>query len=131
MELQIKIIGGLFILLAFIHIVFPKYFKWKQDLAPLTLINRQMMYVHVFFIALAIFLLGILCVSSSSMLLNTPFGKRISLGLAIFWAARLAVQFFGYSRELWKDKPFETGVHVLFSIFWAYLSIIFALACTR
>lgn len=128
MELQIKIIGIFFILLAFIHIFFPRYFGWKQDLVPLTLINRQMMYVHVFFIALAIFLLGLLCLTSSGALLNTALGRRICLGLGIFWAARLYAQFFVYSKELWKGKPFETTIHILFSVLWAYLSILFVLA---
>jgi hypothetical protein len=85
MELQIKIIGGLFILLAFLHVFFPKYFKWKQELDSLSLINRQMMYIHMFFIAFGVFLLGLLCLISSDALLDTAFGKRISLGLGIFW----------------------------------------------
>jgi len=127
MELQIKIIGCLFILLALIHIFFPRYFNWKQELSSLSLINRQMMYIHMFFIALLVFLLGVLCLTSSDALLNTIFGRRISLGLGIFWAVRLYVQFFVYSRKLWRGKMFETLVHILFSIFWAYVSIIFIL----
>ena len=127
MELQIKIIGCLFILLAFLHIFFPKYFNWKQELSSLSLINRQMMYVHMFFIALGVFLLGLLCLVSSDALLHTTFGRQISLGLGIFWAVRLCFQFFVYSGKLWKGKVFETIVHILFSLFWAYVSIVFML----
>jgi hypothetical protein len=127
MELQIKIIGGLFILLAFLHVFFPKYFNWKQELSSLSLISRQMMYVHLFFIALGIFLLGLLCLTSSGALLNTQLGKRISLGIGIFWAIRLYAQFFVYSPKLWKGKTFETAVHILFSLFWTYASAIFIL----
>jgi hypothetical protein len=32
MELNLKIISILLIILAFIHAIFPKYFKWKQEL---------------------------------------------------------------------------------------------------
>jgi len=128
MELQIKIIGGLLILLALLHVFFPKYFNWKLELGSLSLINRQMMYIHMFFIAFGIFLLGLLCLTSSDALLNTTIGKRISLGLGIFWAVRLYVQFFVYSPILWKGKTFETMVHILFSLFWAYVSTIFMLA---
>jgi hypothetical protein len=125
MELQIKIVGCLFILLAFFHAFFPKYFNWKQELGSLSTINRQMVHVHMFFIALSVFLLGLLCLTSSDMLLNTAFGKRVCLGFAIFWAVRLYVQFFVYSRKLWKGKAFETMVHILLSLFWAYVSTIF------
>jgi hypothetical protein len=127
MELHLKIIGLLLILLASIHVVFPKYFNWKIELNSLSLINRQLMYIHSFFIALAIFLIGILCLTSASELTNTPLGQKISLGLGIFWLVRLFIQFFGYSSKLWKGKAFETFVHVFFSIFWLYLSTIFIL----
>ena len=125
MLVQLRIIGGLFILLAFLHVFFPKYFAWKQELSSLSLINRQMMYVHLFFIALLVFLLGLLCLTSADALLNTQLGKRISLGLGLFWAIRLYVQFFVYSPKLWKGKTFETAMHILFSLFWAYVSTIF------
>ena len=125
MELHLKIIGILLIILSFVHIGFPKYFDWKNDLKNLSLINRQMMQVHTFFIAFAVFLIGVLCVSSSEDLINTEFGRRISLGIGLFWAVRLLIQFFGYSFELWKNKKFETLMHIVFSILWLYMTVIF------
>ena len=127
MELQLEIIGILLVLLAAIHVIFPKYFNWKNELTSLSLINRQLMYIHSFFIAFAIFLIGILCLTSATELTNTPLGKKISLGLGVFWSVRLFIQFFGYSSKLWKGKAFETFIHVFFSIFWIYLSTIFIL----
>lgn len=128
METQLKVIGGLLIVLALIHVVFPKYFNWKQELSALSLANRQIMYVHSFFIAFMVLLLGVLCVTSSADLVNTALGNRISLGIGIFWGVRLLVQFFGYSPKLWKGKSFETTVHIVFSIFWTYLTSIFITA---
>ena len=125
MEIHFKIIGVLLIALALAHIVFPKYFNWDKELKSLSLINRQMMTVHTFFIALTVLLMGLLCLTSSAELIETNLGKKISLGLGIFWTVRLFVQFFGYSIDLWKGKKFETIVHILASIFWAYLSLIF------
>jgi hypothetical protein len=125
MHLHLKIIGILLIGLALIHIVFPKYFKWDKELGSLSLINRQLMTVHTFFIALTVFLMGLLCFTSSAEVISTNLGKKISLGFAIFWTIRLVVQFFGYSSKIWKGKTFETSVHILFIFLWAYLSFIF------
>jgi len=125
MEFQIKIIGILLIILALVHASFPKQFNWKQELGSLTTINRQLMYAHTFFIALVLLLIGLLCLTSANELIHTSFGKRICLGLAIFWAIRLFVQFFGYSSKIWEGKLFETIVHILFSVFWTYLSVVF------
>lgn len=125
MEIHYKIIGLLLIVLAFVHIIFPKYFNWKTELRALSLINRQMMKVHTFFIALVVFLIGILCFTSTHDLIHTNLGRKISLGLGIFWTFRLIIQFFGYSSKLWKGKALETIVHVIFSILWFYFSFVF------
>ncbi len=125
MEIHFKIIGVLLIALAFVHIVFPTYFNWDKELKSLSLINRQMMTVHTFFITLTVFLMGLLCLTSSTELNETNLGEKISLGLGVFWTVRLFIQFFGYSTDLWKGKKFETLMHIIFSLLWTYLSIIF------
>lgn len=125
MELNFKIIGMCLMLLGAIHIIFPKYFNWKIELASLNLVNRQMMQTHTFFIALTVFLMGFLCTTNSYELINSELGKDITLGLAIFWSVRMFFQWFVYSRLLWIGKTFETTVHVVFSFFWMYLSVVF------
>jgi hypothetical protein len=69
--------------------------------------------------------MGLLCLTSSAELIETNLGKKISLGLGVFWTVRLYIQFFGYSTELWKGKKFESSMHIIFSLLWTYLSIIF------
>ncbi len=125
MELHLKVIGVLLVLLAMMHVIFPRYFDWKSQLSGLSLINRQMMYVHTFFIALVVLLMGVLCFTSANELVNNALGKKICFGLFVFWFARLVIQFFGYSSELWKGKTFETTVHVVFTFLWVYLSGVF------
>ena len=116
------------ILLALIHLIFPRYFKWRDDLSGITLINRQLMYVHTFFIGMVVFLMGMLCVYAASEMLQTKLGRILSFGLFLFWLTRLYFQFFVYSPELWKGKRFETIVHVLFSCLWIYFTAVFLLA---
>ena len=69
----------------------------------------------------------VLCVTSATELVETNFGKRISLGLSIFWFIRLIFQLFVYSSLLWKGKKFETIMHTLFTAFWIYISAIFCI----
>lgn len=125
MELQLKIIGGLLLVLAMVHIIFPKYFNWDKELSHLSLVNKQMMQVHTLFIALTLFLMGLLCLTAANELITTTLGKKIALGFGIFWGVRLLIQFFGYSTKLWKGKAFETTIHILFSFLWTYLTFVF------
>ena len=126
MELNLKIIGVLQIGLALLHAFFPRYFRWKEELSGLSLVSRQMMYVHTLFIGLMVLLMGVLCVTSTTELVSTKLGNRVCLGLALFWITRLMIQFFGYSSELWRGKSFETAIHVTFSVLWVYLTATYA-----
>ena len=125
MERHLEITGILLIALALLHVVFPRYFKWKEELHGVSLITRQILHVHTFFIALMVFLMGLLCLTSARDLTTTPLGRRIALGLFVFWSCRLVLQFFGYSSKLWKGKTFETIAHVAFSLLWLYVSVVY------
>lgn len=125
MEIHFKIIGVLLMVLALVHFIFPKYFNWEEELKSLSLINKQMMTVHTFFIAVTVFMMGLLCVTSTAELIETKLGKTICLGFGIFWLLRLFIQFFVYSTQLWKGKKLETIIHILFSFLWIYLSFVF------
>lgn len=125
MELHLKIVGCILVLISFIHAIFPKYFNWEVELLPLSVINKQLMYVHTFFIALIVFLMGVFCWVCSSDIVNTKLGGQLALGLFVFWGIRLMFQFFVYSAELWKGKVFETVIHVIFSFMWTYFTIVF------
>lgn len=122
MNLHLQIIGSILVLLALVHLIFPGYFNWKEELKSMSLINRQMMVVHTFFIALVVLLIGLLCLTSPTDLQETRLGKTISFGLAFFWCTRLIFQLFIYSPELWKGKKLETSVHILFTILWFYMT---------
>lgn len=127
MEIQLKLIGFFLVVLALLHAAFARYFNWRQEFAAVSLINRQMMYVHTFFIAFTVLLMGLLCLTSAAELVGTPLGHKMALGCGLFWLARLLIQFFGYSVQLWRGKRFETFVHVVFSALWTYLTAVFLL----
>lgn len=125
MELQLKIIGILLIVLSLIHAGFPRYFRWKDELKSLSLVNKQIFQVHTFFIGLIVLMMGLLCLLCSEELISTVLGRKLSLGLGIFWVFRLYFQLFVYSPALWKGKGFETTIHIVFTLFWTYMSGLF------
>ncbi len=83
------------------------------------------MEVHTFFVALTVMLIGLLCWFYADNLVNSQFGRVIAMGLGIFWGIRLLFQFFVYSPKLWRGKPFETTMHIIFSLLWIYLTFVF------
>jgi hypothetical protein len=128
MESLLKVSGALMIGLALVHAVFPRHFKWAEELRSITLLTRQIHYIHTFFIALTVLLLGVLCLINPSGLLTTSLGQQVCIGIFIFWFCRLLIQFFGYSPSLWKGKRFETAVHIVFALLWTFFSAVFGIA---
>ncbi|MEY4490129.1 MAG: hypothetical protein RIQ79_2637 [Verrucomicrobiota bacterium] len=128
MKLWLEINGALLVVLALLHGVFPRYFRWKDELRSASLLTRQILHVHTFFIALTVGLMGLLCLTSAAELLTTKLGRTLCAGLFVFWFCRLFIQFFGYSPELWRGKRFETIVHIAFSFLWLDLTTCFACA---
>lgn len=128
-ELHLKIVGTLLILLGVAHCTFPKRFGWKDELARLSLLNRQIFLVHCFFIALTLVLMGsITFLYAKALLEPTSLNRALLAGAAVFWACRLFVQFFIYDPKLWKGNVFNTWMHVLFSCLWTYLIATYSLA---
>jgi len=128
MKIWLQIAGAIQILLGLIHILFPWYFNWKKELPKLNLINKQMMEVHTFYVALTVLLLGLLSVFYADELFKEALGEAVTSGIGLFWAIRLVLQFVWYSPKLWKGKPFETAVHFMFIGIWSLLSWVYLIA---
>jgi hypothetical protein len=122
---HLYIAGAILLLLALLHAFFPRQFGWHAELSCVSLLTRQIFFVHHFFIALTVGLMGLLTLSSAHELLAIPLGRRILLGFAAFWFLRLICQLFVYAPKLWLGKLFETTIQVAFTILWIYLSCVF------
>lgn len=127
MEILLEIAGVLLVALAVLHAFFPGHFKWRDELRSVSLLTRQIHYIHTFFIALILLLTGLLCMVDASDLLRTRLGRMVGLGLFVFWLCRMLIQFFGYSPALWRGKRLETAMHVLFSLLWLFFTVTFGL----
>lgn len=128
LPLHLKITGLLLLGLAALHFFFPRRFGWKEDLAQLSLLNRQIFLVHFVFIVLILLLLGTLCLFFTPLLLARSSLARVVLsGMIVFWLVRLIVQLFVYDPALWRGNRFNTVVHLLFTALCAYLLLVYSL----
>ena len=127
--LHLRFCGVLLIALALFHSALPKRFGWRAELQKVSLLTRQIFYVHTFFIALTVGLMGALALFYTGELLKPSLLARgVLSGLVLFWMCRLAFQFFIYDATLWRGKQFETRMHWLFAMLWLYFTAIFGWA---
>jgi hypothetical protein len=127
--LHLQIVGALLIVLGLAHSLFERYFKWRDELASVSLLTRQVFQVHCFFIALLLVMMGACSLFCTKALLESGSLSRVVLfGLVAFWLFRLLFQFFVYDRALWAGRHFYTFMHVMFSVFWIYVVLIYGAA---
>jgi hypothetical protein len=125
-EFHLHVAGVLLIGLALFHIALPKQFGWREEMRPVSLLTRQIFYVHTFFIALTVGLMGLLALFYADELLQpSALARGVLSGLLAFWLCRLGFQIFVYDAALWRGKKFETYMHWLFTTLWLYLVVVF------
>lgn len=127
--LHLRTAGVLLLTLASLHVFFPRHFRWREELAPLSTLTRQMFLVHVAFIVLMLIMMGLLSVLYADALVEpTPLARAVLVGISTFWGLRLLVQWFVYDQSLWRGQTFNTAVHLVFTALWAYLAGVYGWA---
>ena len=58
--MHVRLVGLLLLCLAGLNLLLPKHFRWKTELETLSLLTRQVFYVHYLFIILVLVLMGVL-----------------------------------------------------------------------
>jgi hypothetical protein len=127
--LNLRIVGVLMAGLAVINLFVPRRFHWDEELARLSLLNRQIFQAHSVFLILTLALFSALLLTCGPALLEpTRLGRAVLAGLTIFWTLRMLMQWFFYSPQIWRGDRFFTVMHGVFSVAWVYVSAVFATA---
>ncbi|MCC6242059.1 MAG: hypothetical protein IT353_04430 [Gemmatimonadaceae bacterium] len=124
--MTLRAAGAGMILLAFVHIPIARHLQWREESARLSPANASIFGVHAFFICLVLVLMGLPALFAPQLFLAPSTGGAwASWSYATFWAARMLAQWFVYPSHLWRGKPLETRLHVLFSVIWMALTGVF------
>lgn len=132
MKTCLEIAGLLQLLLAAAHFVFAQKLGWREELQRVSLLTRQIFWVHTGFLMLVLSGFGLVSLVCTDELLTASRLSRIVLGgLAVFWGVRLYCQFFVYRPELWRGDEFKTRAHVGFALLWFTLAGVYGAAFLR
>ena len=120
------IVGGLlhFVILIASALT-PRVLDWRTNLATLHPFLRRLFWVYGCFIVLIIVSFGTLTLLRADELVSTdPLARSVGAMVAIFWLARLAVQFFVFDARPFLTTAFRrVGYHGLTLLFAALVFI--------
>jgi len=129
MIVHLRIVGALMAALVLVHAFIPARLGWREELARLSTINRQIFQVHTMFIVLLLAMFAVLFGAYAEALLEpTPLSRAVLAGLTIFWTLRMLTQWFYYSPDTWRGNRVNTIVHTVASAVWIYVATVCATA---
>ena len=93
----------------------PGVLEWRRHLVNLPLLLRQLFWVYGSFIVLVIVSFGIISLAHASALASgDPLARSVCALIAIFWAARLVVQWFVFdATPFLTNALLKLGYHTL------------------
>jgi hypothetical protein len=129
---HLRIVGIVMIWLVVLNVYVPHRFHWREEMARLSLLNRQIFIAHNVFLILTLALFGLLLlVLGDTLLEQTRLSRAVLTGLTAFWGLRMLMQWWFYSPKIWRGDRFNTWMHYLFSALWVYVTAVFAAALWR
>ena len=99
----------------------PARLNWKEDLPKLSVFNRKLMYVYSGYTVYTIASFGVLTLLLHHELLHGERAARaLAVFIAVYWTARIAIDFLYYEHKDWpKGAQFVAGHLLLTGLFCA------------
>ncbi|MCP4439183.1 MAG: hypothetical protein GY810_09595 [Aureispira sp.] len=128
-KVLILLSGIAHIVLSVVSSVIPKALKWKEGLQDLQPLLRQMFWTYAAYILVINFCFGLVSIFGTAELVNHSFlAKSVNLFIAVYWLARVFIQFFYFDKtDAPKGLIFTLGEVALVGLFIGF-TIVYSLA---
>jgi hypothetical protein len=112
--LLLKIAAMLQLGVAILNLFLIRLLDWRQELARVPLLMREVFQVHVWFISITLAIFGVLTWRFAGEIASgqNPVAQWLAGGIGIFWAVRTVLQFTYYSASHWRGQVGRTLAHV-------------------
>ena len=124
LALNLTVAGALLVGLGVLHVALPAVLGWSSELADASPLNREVSYVHCFFIGLACVLRGLLPLTADRLLLQpAPVTRLVLIGAVAFWSSRFVVQLVVFNRHA-RQSVAWLALCTAGTVLWLYLTVV-------
>jgi hypothetical protein len=125
---HLTLVGPILLVLGLVHVALPRVLAWQHELSGASLLNRQVSYVHCYFIGLVCVLWGLLpLVAGPDLLRPHPVTRLVLVGAVGFWGSRLVIQLGVFNRHARRSRAW-CAVSLAGTALWAYLTAVWSCA---
>ena len=127
-ELLFRLGGGVHFSILVASALVPHILNWKRELASLNSFLRTLFWVYGVFIVLTIVCFGLISFTfAAELATGTPLARGVCGFIAIFWIARLGVQFFVFDADPFLTEWWHRAGYHLLTIIFTLLPVPYAL----
>jgi hypothetical protein len=128
LTLNLAVVGSILVSLGVLHLALPAVLGWRRELAGVSPLNRDVSYVHCFFIGLTCVLWGLLALTAGRLLIQPgPVTRLVLTGAVAFWASRLVIQLVVFNRHA-RQSVAWLAFCTVGTVLWVYLTAIWTWA---
>ena len=133
MEIFLVIAAAVQAGVAIINLFLVRLLGWKDDLAGLPALLREVFHVHSWFVSLTLIIFAVLTWRfAAEMAADAPTMAVWLAGMiGLFWGARTAVQWLFYSPTHWRGRSGRTLIHLALTAAYGGLTLVYFLAAFR
>lgn len=108
----------------------PRVLRWREDVARLRPLNRQVFWTYSGYILCTNLCMAALATFAPDWLLSgSPLAAAVSGYICVYWGARLVIQFVYYDRSDAPSGAFYELAHYAFAAIFLYLTLVFGACC--
>lgn len=110
----LQLVAAIQLMIAIMNLFLFRMMKWQPELGQLSLLVREVVQVHSWFISIILGFFAILTLrfQNDMATLSHPFFAWFAAGIGIFWLFRTFLQLFYYSPSHWRGRPVRTLIHI-------------------
>jgi len=107
---DLEVVGVVLVALGVAHVALPRVLGWQRSLVALATLDREVNYVHSYFIGLTCVLWGLFpLVAGGGSLAHNSATTFVLVGATVFWVARLVVQLVVFNRHASESAMWRTA----------------------
>jgi hypothetical protein len=130
LSMHLALVGMILLGLGAVHVGLPRGLQWSDQLAGASRLNREVSYVHCYFIGLACLLWGLLPLTAGPTLLEPhPITRLVLIGAIAFWASRFVIQLAVFNHHA-QESAWWRALSVAGTGLWLYITAVWAWALT-
>jgi hypothetical protein len=113
---------------AILNLFIVRLLGWKEDLARMPLLMREVFQVHAWFISVTLAIFAAMTWRFSAEMTTNPACRWLAGGIGFFWAIRVFIQFAYYSSNHWKGHAARTAIHMTLAVMYGGFAVLYLVA---